>query len=323
MFKALNVQDNSEVVIIDPRWSEDISHLRDIDRQNQLVCQGCRQPVRVRAGEQRREHFSHKHLENCTYADESAILRSSRALLYKWLKSKFGTDVTIEKQLEGMHPFRPVDCWVTKDSKVFAYWIFDSSIKQEKRMNLQYCAQNLGIHFHWVFATSMLRRNQVIPNELYLSTTEREFIQGSKYDAIYSTNYHSTKGTLHYLDYEKGILTTFRGLSKIHGPQVYSGHVQSSELENILISPQTGEFVYKGEHEALKKQEQELVATRSERFVKRPESTKLENSTHSRSLILSNNAKCVHCGEITNDWWSFDGKTGLCKCKSCLKQGKH
>jgi competence CoiA-like predicted nuclease len=81
MYKALDIRDNTEVVILDSKWLRAINQLREFDHQDILVCQGCKQPVRVRAGEQRREHFAHKHLENCDYADESAVLRNSLAVI--------------------------------------------------------------------------------------------------------------------------------------------------------------------------------------------------------------------------------------------------
>lgn len=352
MYKALDVRDNTEVVILDPKWLRSISQLRELDHHDFLVCQGCKQPVRVRAGEQRREHFAHKHLENCNYSDESAILRNSRAVLYEWLVSKFGENVTIEKQVDGTDLFRPIDCWVTQDSKVFAYWIFDSTINPEKRMALQYSAKKLGVEFHWVFALNMFRTEQDNPDKLVLSTTEREFIQRSKYDAFYASGYSATNGSLHYIDTENRRLITFRGLSLYHEPQIYKGYNLTSELEKVLVSPQNGEFVHDGEHEKLQKYEQRLKAIddspnkRWERFAfqrnpdffnqslkdsaereetKVPVEISVKQSSekiYPSGSLLTKTGKCEFCGEITDDWWSYDGKTGLCKCRSCLKQGK-
>jgi competence CoiA-like predicted nuclease len=175
MYKALNVRNNTEVVILDPKWLRAINHLRELDHQDYLVCQGCKQPVRVRAGKQRREHFAHKHLENCNYADESSVLRNSRAVLYDWLVSKFGENVMVEKQIEGIDLLRPIDCWVEQDSTTFAYWILDSTLKPEKRMVLQNISKALGIHLHWVFTLNMLRMEQDSHDKLVLSTTERLF----------------------------------------------------------------------------------------------------------------------------------------------------
>lgn len=33
--------------------------------------------------------------------------------------------------------------------------------------------------------------------------------------------------------------------------------------------------------------------------------------------------RCVFCGEMTNDWWCFDGATQTCKCNKCDLAGKH
>ena len=251
MYKALDIRDNTEIVILDVKWLRAINQLREFDRQDFLVCQGCKQPVRVRAGEQRRKHFAHKHLENCDYADESAVLRNARAVLYEWLVSKFGKNVTIEKKIDGIDLFRPIDCWVNQDSTTFAYWIIDSTLKSEKRKILQNGLEKLGIHFNWVFAIEMFRTEQNDPDKLVLSTTEREFIQHSKYDI--PTKDYFGNGSLHYLDAENRKLITFRCLSLYHKPQIYRGISQISDLENILVSPQNGEFVHDGEYEKLKK----------------------------------------------------------------------
>jgi hypothetical protein len=256
MYKALDIRDNTEVVILDSKWLRAINQLREFDHQDILVCQGCKQPVRVRAGEQRREHFAHKHLENCDYADESAVLRNARAVLYEWLVSKFGETVTLEKKIDGTNLFHPIDCWVNQDSTVFAYWIFDSTLKPEKRRPLQAGLEKLGVHVNWVFALEMLHTEQDHPDKLVLSTTEREFIRRSKYDI--STKGYFVNGSLHYLDAENRKLTTFRCLSLYHEPQIYKGIRQTSALEKILVSPQNGEFVHAGEYAKLKRYRQRL-----------------------------------------------------------------
>lgn len=313
MFKALDKRDESDVVILDPQWLEAIDKLRELDHKDILICQGCRQPVRVRAGEQRRKHFAHKHLENCSYEDESAILRNARAVLYEWLVNKFDKNVTIEKQVDGTDLFRPIDCWVTHGSKVFAYWIFDSSIKPEKRIALQNSAKKLGIHFHWVFCSDLLHTDQDDPDKIFLTTTEREFIRHSKYDEAY--DYSTENGSLHYLDAENRKLITLRCLFLHHKPQVYRGYKIDSELDQVLASPETGEFMHNGEHEKLIKHEQEFG------FIDK-ESINQNSGSMNSSNSLFGKKKCQICGEMTDDWSFYDGKTGLCKCSACLKKAR-
>ena len=55
MFKAIHTLDDQEIIILDPEWEDvnKLNELRGLDRRDLLVCQECRQPVRVRAGEDR------------------------------------------------------------------------------------------------------------------------------------------------------------------------------------------------------------------------------------------------------------------------------
>lgn len=357
MYKALDVRDNSEVVIINPKWLTAIDQLRELGKQDILICQGCKQPVWVRAGEQKQKHFAHKHLENCNYADESPILRNSRAVLYEWLVNQFGENVTIEKQVNETDLFRPIDCWVTQDSKVFAYWIFDSTLKLDKRIALQNSAKKLGIQIQWIFAFHMHRTEQDNPDHLVLSTTEREFIQRSKYDPLYVSGYSEAIGSLHYLDAVNKELITFRSLSLYHNPQVYKGFNLTSELEKVLTSPHNGEFVYSGEDEKLKEYEQkkeqeelkkqQALKEYKERLkpISKPSNKRWETPTSPTNLYSENiyssgqknlyseniepssffekqPATCEFCGQTTNKWWFRNGKTGFCKCDLCRELGK-
>jgi hypothetical protein len=291
-------------------------------------------------------------LGNCDYEDESAVLRNARAVLYEWLIIKFGNNVTIEKKVDGVDLFRPIDCWVEQGSTVFAYWIFDKQLKLEKRIVLQESFEKLGIPINWVFSFEMLRTEQDDPNKPILSTTEREFIKHSKYD-IPASGYHG-KGSLHYLDDELHKLTTFRCLSLYHEPQIYRGTKRVSDLEKILVSPRNGEFVHDGEHDKFQEYRQEGIYKPQQNWegfpfqedpdvsFQPPDSEIIEGrNSENKPKVVSNKSwfqdsrypsnsdfsepkigKCVFCGKETQDWWSYDGRTGQCKCNSCKQQGK-
>ena len=100
MYKAVHGQEGREIVILDSHWAKGIESLRALDQQDLLVCQGCKQPVRVRAGDIRRRHFAHKQLLTCAYGRESPVLLTARAVLYDWLVTKFGEKVTVEKKVD-------------------------------------------------------------------------------------------------------------------------------------------------------------------------------------------------------------------------------
>jgi len=339
MFKSLNIQDGNEVVILDPKWVQDIEKLRVMSREDLLVCQGCNHPVGVRAGQERRPHFAHKNLGDCTYVEESLSLRNARAVLYEWLVGKFGDKVTIEKKVDSVAFPRPIDCWVEKDSKTFAYWIFDRGLKLEKRMQLFECFLELKVIVNYVFSTDMLRRDENHPDSILLTTTEREFLSRSSYDLGHGN-------TIHYLDSENRRITTFRGVRLVHQPQVYGGYHLESDLEETLVSPKNGEFVHKAEHERIQQHREEQAALERRRkeveirstYVPPPLKPRVQSVTptvpstnefgqYQGSPSISSLDKrgiCVSCGRQTTDWfthWVEDG-IGKCKCNPCMRQGK-
>jgi Competence protein CoiA-like family len=358
MFKSFNIHDGTEVIILDHKWLRDIESLRVMARQDLLVCQGCNYPVSVRAGQERRPHFAHKNLGDCTYVEESQTLRNARAVLYEWLVSKFGENVTIEKKIDSQAFPRPIDCWVEKDSKTFAYWIFDKGVKLEKRMQLFECFQELRVNVNYVFSIDMLRKDDNYPDSILLTTTEREFLSRSDYDL-------GMGHTLQYLNPDNRQITTFRGLNLVHQPQVYSGFSITSSLDDTLVSPKNGEFVHKGDLERLQQHREELAALEkrrkeaeehnrlfalsrmsefrsgiqnhslpvrgssreSERVAERssysPMTDAPEQGSHSvRSLERV--GVCVSCGVETSNWFThwFENGVAKCKCNLCLRQGK-
>lgn len=336
MYKAIDARDGSEVVIIDPKWADAVESLRAMDRQGFLLCQGCNQPVRVRAGEQRCHHFAHKHLQNCTYADESLALRKARAVLYQWLVGKFGDCVTIEKKSDDF--FRPIDCWVEKDSKRFAYWIIDTTMKPDKRLQVLKGFLSLGVGTTFLLTADMLHADTEDADHIHLTTTERDFMQRSDYDL--------GKGqSLHYLDSSTRRIHTYRSLHLVHPPQVYEGVPFKIGLDDVLVSPKNGEFVHPEERERLLqyREEQEAMEKRRReaeehhrRFVSSrmavPRAAPIPQAISSSAPFQERPSygvvqapervgTCVFCGRVTADWWTHDGATGMCKCNDCLRQG--
>jgi hypothetical protein len=351
MYKAIHQKNNEEIVILDPYWDrENVSVLRGLDQNNLLVCQECQQPVRVRAGQVRTWHFAHKHLNNCPAGNESPQLLQARVILYRWLVSKFDSErVTLEKKLPETGLPRPVDCWVTDgtESTSLAYWIFDAGLQPKSRQAIQSALATPDINTNWLFLAAMLRPDNEDDAAIHLTTTEREFMCHSDYNLLVPRHpFESSGHTIHYLDHETSLLTTYRGLRLVHSPQVYQGNPVSHPIEDVLISPKNGEFVHPGEYEQLqahkekkanergklerlrqvrsKEVKPQRTVTRKRQSLPSPDSFRQQQVTPNTApppQYEPEKAICEFCGEYTSDWWHYDGETQTCRCRSCLKRG--
>jgi hypothetical protein len=186
----------------------------------------------------------------------------------------------------------------------------------------------------------MARRDPQEIEVINLSTTERDLLFASAYDSMYGRN----GGSLHYLNPDTHVLTTFRCLRCIESPSRYRGTVISSELNQVQVSPLTGEFVHTGEHESLQKfmiqkkareqKKAQLRELRQHELAQLQSSWNLESGsgatprpqcfakpTAPHTSSQERRGECVFCGKLTADWWSYTGATGMCKCNDCKRQG--
>ena len=216
MFKAFDTQLDRHVVSLDPVWDEQIEALRGWGRAGRLVCPVCRQAVLLRAGEIMRRHFAHKDLSQCPLGHESAEVLAGRAALYAWLNTKFPVGVTLEKHFEadsdgGYQLPRGVDCWVERPGKrSLAYWLVDGKIEPDERMQIPRFLAARNAALNWLFLPRDARRGR-LPGRVNLSATERELLTPSEFDAVYCASGIS-EGSLHCLDPESQVLTTYRAL---------------------------------------------------------------------------------------------------------------
>jgi hypothetical protein len=358
MFKAFDKQENREIIILDRFGEGELSALRQRGRDGILSCHCCHSVVIVKAGEVVRHHFAHKHLSpNCPAAHDSAMLLHARAELYLWLKRKFATGVTLEKRLDGFELPRPLDCWVeTPNGQMHAYVVLDRNLKPVQRDTLTSAVASVSATLHVVFLSGMLHRDEARPNAFQLHTTERGFLAKTPYDDMYvlpEERFRRGGGSsIHYFDAAARVLTTFRDVHCVSWPRVHCGVEKAVALDDLLIAPRTGIFVLPGEWdrlEAYRTEEAKLAASRDAEVRERmaaarrgvhtrplsrfPRSTlSSSSSAHSAAPLPSasvnepasyenKEGRCVFCGEVTREWWSFDGTTGTCKCNACKRGG--
>jgi hypothetical protein len=334
VYKAVHRQSGEEILTLHPDWRGRKNELRRLTGEDLLVCQGCRQAVRLKAGPHKRPHFAHRHLQGCSYGQESPRVLAARALLYEWLADQAPGRVEAEVSLPGL--LRPADAILHQEAQNggdVVFWVVDALMKQETRLRLRAAFQNAGMRPVWILHAHLLHPDTNHTGWIYLSPCERDCLRQTPYDEIGRENHLLAQDfgcSLHYLDLASGLLTTFRSLERVHAPNVFSGRREECPLDQLRIDA-CGEPVYPGEAS-------DLDASRAARMrqtervkrwlepaprIQQPALPHVPDAEQPRPPASQERVTCIYCGEITTDWWTAWSEEGerLGKCRSCLDKG--
>ena len=332
MYKAVHARSGEEILSLGPNSQERKEQLRAFDRQDLLLCQGCRQSVRLKSGARKRPHFAHKHLQGCSYGSESARMLEARGLLYETLVAHFPGQVDVEWKPVDVELPRPVDCVVHAAQGTFAFWLIDATLKLEARVQIHAAFERLELAVTAVLLSNMLHPDPEHPAWLLLSPTERDFLCQTPFDEIgreqrlFAQDFGST---LHYLDLDSQRLITYRSLERVHAPNVFCGRREECLLSDLAFSAQ-GLFLYPGEERALTASRGQRLrqAERARRWLEPVVSQAARSIVPAHSPIdrpapHSERVTCIFCGELTANWWTSWSEDGerLGKCRDCLDRG--
>lgn len=348
MFKCLNLQSMEEVTILAPAWRARLDEVRQLDHTGSLVCPGCRQPVRIRAGKFRRWHFAHKHLANCPLANQSPELLDCRAVLYEWLLQHYNPlAIILEKEIPGLP--RPLDAWVQSSKAGFGYWIFDTRLSPPLREALRLCLEGQGLQVNWIFSIKLMHEDSPHPGRLHLTTTEREFLRTSSLDAAAEAAGEDPGLSITYLDAVSASFTSYRSLKLRHPPQLYSGRRINGVAASAKPHPETGECLYPEDPQNLWRYQEKASLMRQRTQKQRAffaahfnpseqpgpgaapgpqDIPDLPGPVHTSPQRTSPELPPVHqpfarsgvckiCGKTTTDWVTYFSKTGECICRDC------
>ena len=359
MYKALHRETGEEMISLSPEWRKQLDELRALDRRDILVCQACWQPLRLKAGKQRRPHFAHKHLKGCSFGAESPAVVEARGALYERLVELFPGMVELEIPLPDSGLPRAVDVWVESGEERLAFWVVETTLKLEARERIRAGFETAGLAVVWVMCARMLHPDEKSASKIYprirLSPTERDFLRSTPFDEIGKENRVSGEdfgASLHYLDEEAGLLTTFRSLERVHAPNVFAGRRLQHRLADVSLDFNGLDFAHPGEAAALRSSRIERAqrAERIRRFLaprpappeakqgdlSAPDSAappdglasalarrRWQAPPASPTGDLPEAGVCVHCGRLSADWWQvwWDGDVRRCKCRECLEKG--
>ena len=337
MYKAVHARSGEEILSLGPNRQERTERLRALDREDLLLCQGCRQSVRLKSGARKRPHFAHKHLQGCSYGSVSPRLLEARGLLYETLAGHYPGSVDVEWLPADIDLPRPVDCVVRAETGSFAFWLVDSLLKLETRGQILAAFERLDLPVTLLLLANLLHPDPEHPAWLLLSPTERDFLCQTLYDEIGHEQRlfaHEFGSTLHYLDVEGRRLITYRSLERVHAPSVFSGRREECALEDVALSAQ-GQFVHPGEERdlAASRGQRQRQAERARRWLE-PVAAQAgslsggKKNTINRSVpdaeqLHTERVTCIYCGEQTDNWWTAWSEDGerLGKCRACLDRG--
>lgn len=344
MYKAVNRLTGEEYLVLHPQWRERVHELRALSQAGLAACQACQQPVVLRAGNRKRMHFAHRHLRGCSLAEPSGPVMEGIAVLYDWMYRLAPGDVQAEVLLPGLP--RPLDLARTaEDGRRIAYWIVDRLLRSDQRERIAQTLSDGGYEVVWVMLERILRLDDAQPGKrkrqawLRLSPCERACMRQTPYDEIGRENRllpQEFGSTLYYLDAGNAAIRAFRSLERVHPPNIFSGREESCALSDLRLD-ERGEFCFPGEKARLARSRGRAVQFRETvqrwlgprqgvvqpRLAEPGDEVPQPRVRDAGMGVRLRAVRCVHCGQVTEDWWTAWDEQGerLGKCRSCLEKG--
>ena len=253
MLRSKDVLNGKDIILFDlMEGSDSIEQLREKCRKGTIVCPECDQPVVLKAGVKKINHFAHQSLESCPLSSESANVLQGRQLLYQWLQkqltSKYPNNhaLVLEKIFPCEHLKRPVDCYIElAKNRNFAYWILESGARNF--WEIEYFFQGIRLPLNRIFLSNMIRLDKE-KETLKLTPTERHSINEEEL-------------SLSYLDINSNKYITYGGLKLYHSPQEYQFlYSIENDLSVMGISPLTGNLIHPASEIKLTKFAKQLQA---------------------------------------------------------------
>ncbi len=344
MLKGIDSKTGEFVVSIDPQWQTNVDPLRESCRRDAILCPECKQPVTLRAGDERIWHFAHRTDSGCPLKGESAAVLAAKVMLYNLLQGKFGERVGLEETIPGAFNAERADCVVTLDTGKIAYCIVEKQLRN--RYAYMTACKKAYTSVQWILLPQMLIPDPENHRELRLSATARDLADREGVNQMY--DYLGNIGSLCCADSERGLFLLARGLHCVHSPNVFepSVYIEVSPTE-VIVSSKLGQLVSTDEISRFKQWQPEFEKREAERreaearqleFIqkreaemqKRAEEAKKRRESHiapphaqasdgsqeqtqrqSTVRIL----KCLKCGGSFSEWEceQYDG----CVCKPC------
>lgn len=334
MLTAWNLSEETKLAL--PDFEEaGIVQLRELTRAALIVCPVCREPLWLRAGEQRRAHFAHRILANRPQAHTSATIIETRWLLYKFFQDRIrGGKLAGSIELEPVVPELPegisVDLILRRDAKPsVAILLLETAMKPAARVAAPAAIEATGSIFRPVFLSATLKRMDEPMNAYALNPTHRDFKHESPFGIVDNSLWHAS---LHFMNPESLRWTSLRGLRLIHSPQVFqTTSVHESAVNDLLWSESQAEWTHLGEPRVKLRSSEgvsspqlpisSLAPTPLRKNALQPAHSLKPEVTFQAPAWISNGLVCIGCRVRTDKWQTAMPAADSCVCKECFAKG--
>lgn len=334
MLTAWNVGEGAKLALPDFEEAGTV-RLRELTRSALIVCPVCREPLWLRAGEQRRAHFAHRVLANCPQANTSASIIESRRLLYRFFQDRIrGGKLAGAIELEPVAPELPeritVDLILRRDAKPsVVIMLLETAMKPTARLAAPTAIEATGSIFRPVFLSSTLKRIDEPMNAYALNPTQRAFKHQSPFGIVDDSE---RRDSLHFLNPESLQWTSLRGLRLIHSPQVFqTTSVHQSTVDDLLWSESQAEWTHVGEprvkfrpfegESSAQLSIRSSVPTLLRKNALQPAHSSKPEITFQAPAWISNGLVCIGCQIRTDEWQTAKPAADTCVCKECFAKG--
>ncbi len=277
MFRAIDTIADAPIVALDVEWGEPIERLRKRCRGGEIVCPGCRQGVRLRAGVRRRRHFAHESLSDCPLGRESYERLAARAMLYELLRKRFGDKVAIEVPVPNGKPGEHADCVVALSKGDAAYFVVPKQISRDREHFME-VRQAAYRHVHWVLLWPLLTKFTTRRDAYLLSATVRDLASRRGVEGLYAGQGPEWLGSLTFLYTKHETVVFLRGLHLLHKPNVYlMGKGFKAACAEVHADEGTAQLMHPHEYEpyeALRAERREKERLREEHKKKKAQARK-------------------------------------------------
>jgi len=238
MFIVFDNETNKLVTRMSPEWQSGFEHLHAFADAGQLVCPWCKHLLWFREESERcRSYFAHRSVTDCPYSCMSDEKSEAVAQLYDWLSQQDLDEVSfaVDLQIKGWN--WPADVVVEfARGNISAYWVFD---RPPKNWRVLRDGTPAHVSRHVLYTLSAHKLNQ--SNKLLdLAAGQRGFIGKSTF------NERDDQGHLYFLDTKQNAVLLYRGLYRVHEPNLYSWDQKQSHKvpwSRCRFFPRTGEIV--------------------------------------------------------------------------------